>query len=215
MMSIKNDKNRRWAYALAGLALTLACLLTTVVVYQRLPNLPGALEQRVNMDELTQLVVPGSVDITVDKPGAYAVYYEYRSMVNDVIYKTSKQPPSLVCSLTSKRTGARVAAVPDFVETNTYQTKDQERIGVLLMSISIDHPGLYNFSCQYGDDDARPNIVVSVGPNLMWEFFNIFARVGGSVLCGLVGLILALSVSILLAVIVAAKRNQTGNRQPQ
>jgi len=213
-MNIKNVKNRRWAYAFAGLGLMLACMLTMVVVYQRFPNIPGALEERVNLDKLTQLVVPGSADITFSKPGAYGVYYEYRSVVNDVIYETGKQPPSLICNLTSKRTGAMIAAVPDFVETNTFRTKDQERVGVLLMSISIDNPGLYSFACQYGDASAQPKIVVSVGPNFVWEFFNIFAKVGSTLLCGTASLLLVLFAGIFV-VVVAVKRNQIRIKDPQ
>ena len=215
MMNKKNFKLNRRVYIGAVLALTLTCLLTMVVVYQRFPNIPGALEERVNLDRLTQLVVPGSVDITFDKPGAYGVYYEYRSVVNDVKYETGKQPPSLVCNLTSKITGARIPAAPDFVETNTYRSKDRERVGVLLMSISIDDPGRYTFACQHADDSARPKIVVSVGPNLVWEFFNIFAKVGGSILCGMASLFLAGFVGLSVVILVAIKRNQTMIKQRQ
>ncbi len=214
-MNIENVNNRRWVYVFAGLALTLACLLAMGVVYQQIPNLPGALEQQLNIDELTQLVVPGSIDITFARPGAYGVYYEYRSVVNDVKYETGKHPLTLVCNLTSKATGARIDAAPDFVETNTYRSKDLQRVGVLLMSISIDDPGIYSFACQHGDDRARPKIVVSVGPNFMWEFFNIFAKVGGSILCGMASLLLTLFVGILIVFIVAVKRKQTRIRHPQ
>ncbi len=209
-MNIKNLHLNRRVYGFAALALMLTCLLVTMVVYQRLTNIPGALKERVNLDRLTQLIVPGSADITFARSGAYGVYYEYRSVVNGVKYETGKQPPSLVCNLISKTTGAEIAAVPDFVETNTYRSKDLERVGVLIMSISINDPGRYTFACQHGDDSARPKIVVSVGPNFMWEFFNIFAKVGGSILCGMASLFLAALVSIFIVIIVAVKRNQTG-----
>ena len=175
-MNNKKIKLNRWAYGFAALALVLGCLLTMTIVYQTFPNIPSALEERVNLDNLTQLVVPGSADINFAKSGAYAVYYEYRSVVNGVKYETGKQPPSLECDLTSKKTGAKVTAVPDFVESNTYGSKDQERVGVLIMSITIDDPGIYTFACQYRDGRTQPEIVVSVGPNFMWEFFKIFTE---------------------------------------
>ncbi len=212
-MNIKNVENRRWVYAFAGLALTLVCLLTTVVVYQRFPNLPGALEEQLDIDELTQLVVPGSIDIDFANPGAYGVYYEYRSVVNDVQYDTGKQPPSLVCNLTSKTNDARIAAVPDFVENNTYQSRDRERIGVLLMSIAINHPGSYTLTCRHADESTRPNIVVAVGPNLVWEMFNIFAKVGSSMLCGIASLFLTGLVGLCVAIFIAVKRKQTMIKQ--
>lgn len=113
------------------------------------------------------MIVPGSTDITFAKPGANAVYYEYRSIVNGLKYETSKQPLPLECILTSKKAGVKVDAVPEFVEDNVYSTKDQERVGVMVMSITIDDPGIYAFACQYRSSRTQPEIVVSVGPNFM------------------------------------------------
>lgn len=219
-MNNKKIKHNGWAYAFAALALILGCSLTLflgcsltmMIVYQTFPKIPGALKERVNLDNLTQLIVPGSTDITFAKPGAYAVYYEYRSVVNGVKYETGKQPPSLECNLTSKKTGAKVTAVPDFVESNTFGSKDQERVGVLIMSITIDDPGIYTFACQYQDGKTQPEIVVSVGPNFLWEFFNIFAKVGGSILSGMAIFFLAVLVSIIVVLIVVVKRAQAKKR---
>jgi hypothetical protein len=211
-MNNKKIRLNRWAFGFAALALVLGCLLTMTIVYQTFPNIPSALEERVNLDNLTQLVVPGSADINFAKSGAYAVYYEYRSVVNGVKYETGKQPPSLECNLTSKKTGAKVTAVPDFVESNTYGSKDQERIGVLIMSITIDDPDIYTFACQYRDGRTQPEIVVAVGPNFLWEFFNIFAKVGGSILSGMAIFFLAVLVIIIVILIAVVKRAQTNKR---
>jgi hypothetical protein len=211
-MNNKKIKLNRWAYGFSALALILGCSLTMMIVYQTFPNIPDALEERVNLDNLTQVVVPGSADITFTKPGAYAVYYEYHSVVNGVKYETGKQPPSLECNLTSKKTGAKVTAVPDFVESNTYGSKDQDRVGVLIMSITIDDPGIYTFACQYRDGRTQPEIVVSVGPNFMWEFFKIFAKVGGSILSGMAIFFLAVLVSIIIVLIAVVKRAQANKR---
>lgn len=205
-MNTRKNKFNYWAIGLAALTLFLGCSLTMMVVYQTFPKLPGALEERVNIDSLTQVVVPVSADITFAKPGAYAVYYEYRSHVNGMKFKTGKQPPSLECALTSQETGTKDTAVPDFVESNTYRTKDLERVGVLMMSFTIDDPGIYTFACQYRDGSLRPEIAVSVGPNLMWEFFNIFAKVGGSILSGMAVFVLALIVCFIILLIALIKR---------
>jgi len=211
-MNNKKIRLNRWAFGFAALALVLGCLLTMSIVYQTFPNIPNALEERVNLDNLTQLVVPGSADINFAKSGAYAVYYEYRSVVNGVKYETGKQPPSLECNLTSKKTGAKVTAVPDFVESNTYGSKDQERIGVLIMSITINDPDIYTFACQYRDGRTQPEIVVAVGPNFLWEFFNIFAKVGGSILSGMAIFFLAVLIIIIVILIAVVKRAQTNKR---
>ena len=205
-MYTRINKFNYWALGLAALALFLGCSLTMMVVYQTFPTLPGALEQRVDIDNLTQVVVPGSAEITFPKPGAFAVYYEYRSLVNGVKFDTGNQPPFLECALTSKATGAKVTAAPDFVDSNTYHTKNLERVAVLIMSFTIDDPGIYIFTCQYQDGSLRPEIVVSVGPNLMWEFFNIFAKVGGSILSGMAVFVLAFFVCFIILLIVLIKR---------
>jgi len=207
-MNNKKNKLLYWAAGFAALALILGCLLTIMVVYLTFPNIPGALEERVNLDDLTQLIVPGSADITFAKPGAYAVYYEYRSVVDDVRYDTGKQPPALECYLTSKVTGAKVYAVPDFVDSNIYETQEQERIGMLIRSITIDDPGSYSFVCQYRDGNTQPEIVVSVGPNFIWESFYIFAKAGGSILSGMAIFFLAVLVSLTIVLIVVIKRVQ-------
>lgn len=211
-MNKNNIKLNDWVYGFAAIALVLACFLTTVVVYQTFPSLPGALEEKVDIGNLTQVVVPGSADINFSKPGAYGVYYEYRSLVKGVNFETSRQPPSLECALTSRSTGAAVPAAHDFVETNTYSSKDQKRAGVLVMSINVDDPGIYTFACQYPDGSLRPEIVVAVGPNLMWEFFNILAKAGGSILSGIAVFTLSVLVCSIILLILFIKRAQAKKR---
>ena len=179
-----------------------------MAVYLTFPNIPGSLKERVDLDDLTQLIVPGSADIPFAKPGAYAVYYEYRSFLNGVRYETGTQPPMLDCSLTSKVSGAKVYAVPDFVESNIYETQEKVRIGVLIKSITIDDPGIYTFACTYRDGSIQPEIVVSVGPNFIWEFFNIFTKVGGSILSGTAVFFFAILISLIVVLIVVVKRVQ-------
>ena len=142
---MNNQKTRPsgWYYGLAALALVLGCLIAMVVAYRWFPGLPGTFESKMNLDDLTQVVVPGSKDITFAESGAYAVYHEYRSVVDGAVYASSETPPALVCSLTSKTTGADIGVVPDYVKTNTYSSKDRERVGVLIRSITIDEPGAY------------------------------------------------------------------------
>lgn len=140
-MDNQKIKPSGWYYALAALIPVLGCLIATAIAYQWFPGLPGALESRMNLDDLTQVVVPGSKDITFAESGAYAAYYEYRSVVDGAVYASSETPPALVCTLTSTATGTEAGIAPDYVETNTYSTKDRERVGVLIRSITIDEPG--------------------------------------------------------------------------
>jgi hypothetical protein len=187
----------------------LGCLIAVAVAmaYRWFPDLPGILKAEMSLENLTQVVVPGSQDVTFAERGAYAVYYEYRSVVRGVRYAGSETPPALACALTSKATGAEIGAVPDYVKTNTYSTKDRERVGVLIQSITIDDPGTYTFSCRYADGRSQPEIVLAVGPNFMWEFFGIAARSGAALAAGLVVLFGSGLIALAIAVVTAVKRH--------
>jgi hypothetical protein len=187
-----------WTYGLAALIPLLGCLMAMTLVYQWFPGLPGTFEAKLDLDNLTQVVVPGSEDITFAESGAHAVYYEYRSVVDGVVYTSSEAPPALACTLTSRATGAGVGLVPDYVPTNTYSTKDRERVGVLIRSITIDEPGTYRFSCRYANGSSRPEIVLAVGPNLDWEFLSIVVR---SIVTGAAGLAVLFGSGIIAAVV--------------
>jgi hypothetical protein len=180
-----------------------------LIVYQTLPKLPGTFEAKMNLDELTQVVVPGSHEITFENKGAHAVYYEYRSVVNGMTYVTSRTPPALACTLTSTATGANVAVVPDYVETNTYSTRDRERVGVLIRSVTIDRPGTYTFSCRHADGRTQPEVVLAVGPNFVWEFFGIAARTIGSAASGLAVLLLSGAAAAIVALAIARRRSRS------
>ena len=71
-MNNKNFKLNRWAYGFAALALILGCLLPMMSFYQTFPKIPVELEERVTLDNLTQLIIPGSADITFARSGAAA-----------------------------------------------------------------------------------------------------------------------------------------------
>lgn len=198
-----------FTYGLVLLIPVLGCLMATALVYQWFPNLPGILEANMNLDNLTQVVVPGSQDITFTKSGAHAVYYEYRSVVDGVIYASSKAPPALACTLTSRATGEDVGLVPDYVPTNTYSTRNRERVGVLIRSITIDQPGSYKFSCRYPDGRLEPEIVLAVGPNFVWEFLGIATKSIVAAAAGLVVLLGSGCLAFIAALTIALKRHQS------
>jgi hypothetical protein len=208
-MSKRKMKPGGWTYGLVLLIPVLGCLVAMALVYHWFPDLPGTLEAKINLDNMTRVVVPGSQDITFAESGAHAVYYEYRSIVDGVVYASSEAPPALACTLTSRATGADVGLVPDYVPTNTYSTWGGSRVGVLIRSITIDEPGTYRFSCRYADGRSRPEVVLAVGPNLGWEFVSIAAK---SIATGAAGLAVLLGSGIVAAAValaIALKRRRS------
>lgn len=207
-MSHEKIKPTRWFYVLAVLIPVFACGVTALLVYRSVPKLPGALET-MGINNLTQVVVPGSAEINFPKAGAYAVYYEYRSVIDGVKYVRAKHPPNLDCQLKSKATGADIELAPDYVEGNVYSTQNQERVGVLIKSITIKNPGTYTFSCQYSNESTNPDIVLAIGPNIVWEFFNMAAKPLAAIVCGAFVCIGSLGMSILIVGLVAFKRHRS------
>jgi hypothetical protein len=208
-MREQKAKPSGWTYAVAAMIPVLGCLMAMALMYQWFPGLPGTLESRVNLDNLTQVVVPGSEELTFDKSGAHAVYYEYRSVADGVVYASSEKPPALACTLTSRATGAEIAVVPDYVPTNTYSTKDREGVGVLIRSLTFPKPDAYNLACQYLDGNSEPEIVLAVGPNFVWEFFGVAARTLGTGAAGLAVLLGSGAVAAFVALTIALKRRQS------
>jgi hypothetical protein len=183
---------------------------TALIVYGIVPKLPGALDA-LSTKNLIQVIVPGSVDVNFPKAGAYAVYYEYHSVIDGLGYRRDEYPPFMRCQLWSKGTGEAVKLAPSTVQGNVYTSHYPERAGVMYKRISIDQPGVYTFSCQFPDGRSFPKSVMAVGPNLVWEFFNIAAKPIAAILCGTIAFISACGVSILIMGFVAFKRHKSND----
>lgn len=207
-MSESKQKPSRWYYVLAICLPIFACLAATFVVYINVPELPGSLDA-IGVKNLTQVVVPGSADVSFPKKGAYAVYYEYRSVIDGVSYARNEYPPIMICQLKSKDSGRAIYLEPSQVEGNIYTTRNPTRAGVMYKMISIDQPGTYTFSCLYPDGSAIPRSVMALGPNFVWEFFNIAIKPIAAIFAGALVFIFALGISILIIVFVAFKRRQS------
>jgi len=209
-----NRRERRppgWIQVVAVLIPILGCLTAMVMVHRWFPGLPGTLGFETDPDNLTQVVVPGSQEITFTEAGAYGVYYEYRSVVNGVVYAASKTPPALACRLTSRDTGDDIQVAPDYVPTNCYSVNDRERVGALIGSITMDRPGAYIFSCQYAHGGSEPDVVVAVGPNFVWEFFDIAAKTIVTATAGVAVLVgSGILAAVILIVAVARRRRGSG-----
>jgi hypothetical protein len=205
-MSASKLKPTRWYYVLAISIPVFACLGTALLVFLTVPELPGALEAT-GIHNLTQVIVPGSAEIHFPKSGAYAVYYEYRSVVDGVSYFGGERPPSMRCQLRSSETGEAVTLAPSTVEGDAYTYP--ERAGVMFKRISIDQPGVYNFSCHYTDGRTYPRIVLAVGPNILRGFFNGVAKPVAAIICGGLVFVLACGISMLIIGVVAVKRHQS------
>ena len=113
------------------------------------------------------------------------------------------------CSLTSKASGKEVGVSPEYIEGNTYTTKNQERVGVHIMSISMTKPGTYTFSCHYPDEGTVHKVVLAIGPNIIWELFNVVAKPIGAFLGGLVVLFGSGAIAFLIFIVIVVRRSES------
>jgi hypothetical protein len=205
--TMKNTKFRLREIGTILIVLFLGILLAGTAVSLTFPNIKTDLEKRIAISHLTQVVVPGTKMIHFPEKGPYAVYYEYHSVVNGTHFETDQNAPNLICQLKSHQSGDIIQAVTDVVKTNAYHTQNRERVGYLIMSITLDRPGIYDFACSYQDGSTTPPITVAVGKNFMVEAFSVFTRMGYSIWLGLS--ILALTVLFaILAVLVYKLRGR-------
>lgn len=202
-----NDKRKspsRWVYGFAFLPILVGCLIS-IWIFNAAPawNYPTMIADAYRQDQ-HHLTVPGSKDVKLTRTGAYGIYYEYSLVAAAVDHP--EMPPAIDCTLTSKSTGAEASAVPDYVETNRYWSKEQGGLGVLIMSLTVAEPDTYTFACHYRDGRLEPEVTVALGPNYVWEFFKVAGKIGLSLAGALTTSCGSILVGLIIAVFIAVKR---------
>ena len=187
IMKKKTQTLHRYFFGLAGLILLAGLLLTALLFNQAHLHRYPALIAAAYQDAQHHLTVPGAREVKLTRTGAYGIYFEHS--LTSSIYPDIEMPPAIDCTLTSKATGTVIEAVPDYVKTNRYRSKDLHA-GVLIMSLTVAQPGTYTFACTYQDERTEPELRVALGPNYFWEFLRVAWKIslpllgGSSILCG-------------------------------
>jgi hypothetical protein len=160
-MSEKKVKPSGWFYVLAGLVLIGGIAGFVLVVFNGLADLSGG---------LTQVVVPGSEELTFSKVGDYTVFHEYKSIRGNRVYSmTPGGLAGLQCRLVSKATGKEIPLSPTSM-TSTYSMGSRSGIGVF--EFNIESPGKYLFSAQYPDGQEGQQAVMAIGHGFMAKLFT-------------------------------------------
>lgn len=198
IMNNKQYSLHRWFISLSVLVIFVGLLAAVLLWKQsRISTYPLMIADAYR-DVQHHLTVPGFQEVSLTRTGAYGIYFEHnliRSIPPEV-----EIPPAIDCKLISTATGSVIKAVPDYVETNRYRSRDLQA-SVLIMSVTVDTPGTYTFVCNYQDGRVEPEIVVALGPNYFWEFIRVAWKIalpalgGSTILCGCVLLALLLLVT--------------------
>jgi len=166
------SKHRIW-YVVAAFVLVLGCLAATALTVTTLASYPSLIKEAYG-DPLQKVEVPGGSEIELSRKGAYGLYYE-------TSYMPTGGPPELNCRMISNTTGDEIPLVSDYVPTNRYELKEG-RVGVLILSTTIERPGLHRLSCTHPNGNESPNDVLAIGPNYFFEFLRVAWKMGSSLL---------------------------------
>jgi hypothetical protein len=120
-------------------------------------------------DDLQQVVVPGSADLTLPKTGEYIIFYENRTVINGRFYSTGDDVPGLLIEVKNKTTGQDVATYsPD----GSFSYSFGGRSGGSVMAFYIEQPGIYELSAGYPQNGNGPVAVLAVGSNFSGEIMS-------------------------------------------
>jgi hypothetical protein len=154
---------------LAALILVIGNGATAYVVLRDLAHLEKS-RQRV--------VVPGDRLVTLDLPGNYTIFYEYRSIVGNRIFSTDpelRSMSSLTCSLIRKN-GAEVALVSCL--GNKRYSSLKGLAGVSLFDFNISEAGRYVLKGHYEDGRQEPEIVLALAEGFTARLMRMMGIMG-------------------------------------
>lgn len=114
-------------------------------------------------DSLTQVVVPGSVELTFKKGLTYTVFLEEESVVNGKLYLSRVAVAGLTCNVKSSATGEAVDIWP---AQSSVKYDIGSRSGRSILSFMVPEDGVYGFACQYAEGTNGPETVVAVGTGI-------------------------------------------------
>lgn len=183
----------RWYYGLAGLIFVGGWVAFGLLLFKNLSGLS---------EKLQQVVVPGSVELSLTKPGKYTIYYEHESVVGNRVYSTGESVSGLECTVVSKASGTAIPVSRSTV-SSTYSIGG--RSGRSFLDFRIDTPGIYQLSANYAEGYEGPEVVLAVGQGfatgIVTTIFGALAIVFGSI-----------GLAATIAAVTAYKRHQAAKR---
>lgn len=181
----------RWLYVLAVLILAAGI---ASFVYLLTTNITGIANSN------QQMVVPGSGEIVLDKPGEYTIFHEYESVSEGRIYSSHPSLGGLKCSLYDKYANQEIKL---FVPWGSSKYEVGGRKGVSVFVFTIDKPGTYVLSAQYDKNTDGPKTVLAVGQGFGGKLLvTIFGGIG----------ILFVSIAAFIIIIMVTSRKRRKNR---
>jgi hypothetical protein len=134
-------------------------------------------------DSLTQIVVPGEINLALQSGKSYTVFYEQRSIVNGRIYSSRNSLSGLQCRLSPQD---HEGSIPLRNPGSTANYTIGGRSGRSILQFSVARDGEYHFSCDDMEPSSGQQIVLAVGdgvgPAILRMILASFATVSVTVL---------------------------------
>lgn len=122
---------------------------------------------------ITQISVPGTSILNLNKTGDYAVFWEHESALNDKVHATRQGLAKLKCELKNKETGTIIPLKKPWANT-TYAVAGHSRSPVF--DFTLAQPGAYEFSAIYPKNEQGPKATFAVGRGFTKEFMSSILR---------------------------------------
>ena len=169
---------RAW-YWIAAAIFVVGASAAAIFLWSRLTGLEN---------QLTQVLVPGSADVVLEKPGTYTIFHEKVS-VFDGRYYTADSISGLTFAVATLPDGTPVALTVPGASTS-YQIAGRSGVGVL--AFEIVEPGSYRLSARYDDGRQEPKTVLAIGRNFVG---NLLATIFGSLAIGFASAGIAIAIA--------------------
>jgi hypothetical protein len=111
-------------------------------------------------DSLTQVVVPGRAELSLNTPATYTIFLEEQSVVDGRIYSTTQSIAGLNCSVTMLPGSQQI---PFRRPTMSTTCNMGARSGRSVLEFPVKVPGQYKLACNYSQDANGPQTVLAVG----------------------------------------------------
>lgn len=121
-------------------------------------------------DSLTQVVVPGHVELLLSAPATYTIFLEEQSVVDGRIYSTTLPVDGLKCSVTMRPGNEQIPLQRPGMSA-TYNLGNRSGRSVLEFPVNV--AGQYELSCDYPQDTKGPQTVLAVGTGVGEKIFKI------------------------------------------
>jgi hypothetical protein len=179
-----------WWYAVAG-AVFLAGV--AAFVWLLLSGITGA------QKGFQRGVAPGQIQLQLDTPGTYVIFYEFQSVMDGKVYSTADALPPLSVSVAARDSGATVAVAEPTMSQN-YSLGS--RSGRSILAFEAGQPGTYILTAAYPRSSIGPEIVLAVGQ-------GFGSRLMATILGSIATLFGSLALAVVIAVITFVKRGRT------